>query len=152
MQVMGAISSVGALGAAAMGVGIAQAAVHHTRNQVLERAIAGQRLADNPVVLCQFADMLTETNAARALLHQAIWDKENSPPGPISTIFQAKVYATEVAQRVVDRAIQLHGMYGYSRELPLEKLWRDGRVLTIHFGTSDVLRAMASKVALGLFP
>ncbi len=150
LKVFPVIATVGALTAAAMGVGVAQAAVDQTQRYLLERTVAGQRLADNATVQTRFADMSMELNAARALLCRAIYDKENSPPGPVPTILQAKVFATEKALKIVDQAIQLHGVYGYTTEFPLEKSYRDIRAMTIHFGVSDAVRSMISKVILGL--
>lgn len=148
LQVMGAVGGLAALGAGAIALGLAQAAVDETNVHLRERTILGQRLGEIGAIQLRFADMLIELQAARSLLYQAAYDKENSKPGPIPTIFQAKINSTEKALKIIDTAIQLHGMYGYSKDLPLERLYRDARSLTIHFGSNDVMRSTLSKLVL----
>ncbi len=148
LQVMGAAGGVAALGAGAIALGLAQAAADETRVYLQERTILGQKLGEIGAVQLRFADMLIELEAARSLLYKAAFDKENSKPGPIPTIFQAKINTTEKALKIIDTAIQLHGMYGYSKEFPLERLYRDARALTIHFGNNDILRSTLSSLVL----
>ncbi|WP_077212154.1 acyl-CoA dehydrogenase family protein [Bacillus dakarensis] len=148
LQVMGAVGGLAGLGAGAIALGLAQTAADMTKTHLRERTILGQKLGEIGAVQLRFADMMIEAQAARSLLYQAAYDKENSKPGPIPTIFQAKINTTEKALKIIDSAIQLHGMYGYSRDLPLEKLYRDARSLTIHFGNNDVMRSNLSKLML----
>lgn len=148
LQVMGAVGGLAGLGAGAIALGLAQAAADMTKTHLRERTILGQKLGDIGAVQLRFADMMIETQAARSLLYQAAYDRENSKPGPIPSIFQAKINTTEKALKIIDTAIQLHGMYGYSKDLPLEKLYRDARSLTIHFGNNDVMRSNLCKLLL----
>lgn len=150
LQVFGVAAGLAALGAGAISLGLAQAAVDATKQYIVERTVLNQKLAEIGVVQEKFANMLIELNASRSLLYKAAFDRENSAPGPVPTILQAKINTTEKALRIIDDGIQLHGAYGYSEDFPLEKYYRDARALTIHFGNNDVLRSQVSKLVLGI--
>lgn len=150
LQVMGVAGGLAALGAGAIALGLAQAAVDETKTYLKDRQILGQKLGEMGAVQMRFADMLIELQAARSLLYQAARDRDTSKPGPIPTVFQAKINTTEKALKIIDSAIQLHGMYGYSKEYPFEQYYRDARALTIHFGNNDVMRSNLSKMVLGV--
>jgi alkylation response protein AidB-like acyl-CoA dehydrogenase len=66
--------------------------------------------------------------------------------------FKAKLYASEMAVDITDKALQIHGGHGYSRELPVERYYRDARGLTLHFSTTQLLKELLGKITLGLFP
>jgi alkylation response protein AidB-like acyl-CoA dehydrogenase len=95
------------------------------------------------------ADMQTEIEAARALVHHAAWLRDTtwdtgSPPiGP--TASRAKLYAGEMVNRVVYKAVQIHGSLGYSRESDVERMYRDARVITIYEGTSEIQRLIVAR-------
>ncbi|MFE8694904.1 acyl-CoA dehydrogenase family protein [Cytobacillus sp. FJAT-53684] len=148
--VMGAVGGLAALGAGAIALGLAQSALDETRSYLRERTVADKKLSEIGAVQLRFADMLIELEAARSLLYKAAYDRENSKPGPIPAVFQAKINTTEKALKIIDTAMQLHGMYGYSKEFTLERLYRDARALTIHFGNNDVMRSVLSSVVLGV--
>jgi alkylation response protein AidB-like acyl-CoA dehydrogenase len=91
------------------------------------------------------ADMETEIEAARALTHYAAWvcDSGSQRLGPHSA--RAKLYASEMANRIAYKAVQVHGSLGYSRESDVERMYRDARVLTIYEGTSEMQRMVIAR-------
>ena len=90
------------------------------------------------------ADMQTEIEAARALVHYAAWLKDSgSRMGAAAS--KAKLYASEMCNRVVAKAVQIHGSVGYSRETDVERMYRDARVITIYEGTSEVQRMIIAR-------
>jgi len=94
------------------------------------------------------ADMHTELEAARALVYHAAFLKDRSAPTRHfvgSSSSRAKLYATEMANRVVYKAVQIHGSVGYSRESDVERMYRDARVLTIYEGTSEIQRTIIAR-------
>jgi alkylation response protein AidB-like acyl-CoA dehydrogenase len=95
------------------------------------------------------ADMQTEIEAARGLLHQAAWARDHKNPrsGPIAA--RAKLYASEMVNRVVYKAVQVHGSAGYSRESDVERMYRDARVISIYEGTSEIQRIIIARDLLG---
>jgi alkylation response protein AidB-like acyl-CoA dehydrogenase len=96
------------------------------------------------------ADMQTEIEAARSLVWQAAWMKEqnNKRSGVIAS--RAKLYASEMVNRVVYKAVQVHGSQGYSRESDVERMYRDARVISIYEGTSEIQRMVIARDLLGL--
>src|SRR5439155_21736753 len=84
------------------------------------------------------ADMQTEIEAARGLVHYAAWLKDAHPARVGASASKAKLYASEMVNRVVYKAVQVHGSAGYSRETDVERMYRDARVITIYEGTSEV--------------
>ncbi len=91
------------------------------------------------------ADMQTEIEAARALVHHAAWMRDTGAPrlGPYAS--RAKLYAGEMVNRVVYKAVQIHGSQGYSRESDVERMYRDARVITIYEGTSEIQRMIIAR-------
>ena len=91
------------------------------------------------------ADMQTEIEAARALVHHAAWMRDTGAPrlGPYAS--RAKLYAGEMVNRVVYKAVQIHGSLGYSRESDVERMYRDARVITIYEGTSEIQRMIIAR-------
>ena len=90
------------------------------------------------------ADSATELEAARLLVYKAAWFKDQGRPY-IKEAAQAKLFATEMAERVCYRAIQIHGGYGYSREFPVERIYRDNRLMEIGEGTSEIQRLVIAR-------
>ncbi len=135
------------LGIAAQSVGIAEAALEEALRYARDRKQFGKAILEHQAIAFQLADMDTEIEAARALLYRAVW--EAGQPGRHSReSAQAKLFASEMCNRVVAQAIQIHGGYGFSSEYPVERLFRDARVVTIYEGTSEVQRMVIGR-ALG---
>ncbi len=128
------------LGAAAASVGIARATLEGSIGHARTRTIAGQALAGHQAVLSLLAEMKAEIAAAGALLYGTARGWDPRIPGPAPEAFTAKLVASEMAVRVTDRALQIHGGHGYTRELPIERYYRDARGLTLHFMTAELLR------------
>jgi alkylation response protein AidB-like acyl-CoA dehydrogenase len=128
------------LGAAATSLGVAQAALEAAVAHARMRSIAGQPLGAHQAVRGLVAEMKAEIAAARALLHDTARHWDPTVPGPAAEAFTAKLVASEMAVRVTDRALQVHGGHGYARELPIERYYRDARGLTLHFMTAEMLR------------
>ncbi len=93
------------------------------------------------------ADAATEIHAARLMIYNAAWLKENGKPYS-KEASMAKLFASEMAERVCRNAIQIHGGYGYSSEYPVERMYRDARLMTIGEGTSEIQRLVISRSLL----
>lgn len=129
--------SVGRVGVAAQGLGIAQAAMDCAVKHVKERKQFGRPLAAFQALQFMLAEMETKLNAARLLVYNAAY-KIDSGQDAAKDASMAKYYATETAVDIVGKALQLHGGYGYSKEYTIERLYRDVRVLTLYEGTTQV--------------
>jgi butyryl-CoA dehydrogenase len=127
----------GRIGIAAQAVGIAQAALDDALAYAQQREQFGQHLADFQAIQFYLADMATELDAARLLTWKAAWAKDQGKRYTLEAA-QAKLYASEMAQRVTNKALQIHGGYGYSREYNVERYFRDARITEIYEGTSEV--------------
>ena len=125
------------VGAAA--VGMARRALDDTRARVRAREQFGKRLADQQLTQASLADMATELDAARLLVYRAAWLKDHGQKGA-TEVAMAKLYATEAAQRIIDRAVQLHGGLGVTSGTFVERLYREVRPLRIYEGTSEIQR------------
>ncbi len=123
------------VGAAA--VGMARRALDETVRHVTSRVQFGQRLADFQMTQAALADMATELEAARLLVYRAAWVKDQGERGK-AEVAMAKLYATEAAQRIIDRAVQLHGGIGVMRGAVVEMLYREIRPLRIYEGTTEI--------------
>ncbi len=135
-------------GAAATSVGVAQAALEASIGHARSQSIAGQPLDAHQAVQLLIAEMQAEIAAARVLLHDTDRGWDPSAPGPAAAAFTAKFVASEMAVRVTDRALQVHGGHGYTRELPIERCYRDARGLTLHFMTAEMLRINIAQALL----
>lgn len=132
------------LGIAAQAIGIARAALDEALRYSRDREQFGVPLSGHQAIAFRLADMDTELAAAQALLLQAVW--ASTQPGRHSRdSARAKLYASEMCNRVVGWAVQIHGGYGYSREYTVERLYRDARVTTIYEGTSEVQRMVIAR-------
>ena len=125
------------VGAAA--VGMARRALDDTRARVKARVQFGKRIADQQLTQAALADMSTELDAARLLVFRAAWMKDHGHKAK-SEVAMAKLYATEAAQRIIDRAVQLHGGLGVTHGSFVERLYREVRPLRIYEGTSEIQR------------
>jgi alkylation response protein AidB-like acyl-CoA dehydrogenase len=135
----------GRVGIAAQAVGIAQGALEASVAYAKQRRAFGKPIGDFQAVQWMLADMQTEIEAARALVHHAAWMRDIGAPriGPHAS--RAKLYAGEMVNRVVYKAVQIHGSQGYSRESDVERMYRDARVITIYEGTSEIQRMIIAR-------
>ncbi len=139
----------GRIGIAAQAVGIAQAAYDAAREYALERRQFGKRIAEFQAIQWKLADMSTEIDAARLLVLRAAWLRANGlPHGEAGA--KAKLYASEVARRQTGEAIQILGGYGYTKEFPVERYYRDAKITEIYEGTSEIQRLVIARSVLEL--
>jgi butyryl-CoA dehydrogenase len=134
----------GRLGIAAQAVGLAQGALDESIKYARTRKAFGKPIAEQQAIQWMLADMHTEIEAARALLYQAAF-LEDSGAKMGSASSRAKLYASEMVNRVVAKAVQIHGSQGYSRESEVERMYRDARVITIYEGTSEIQRTIIAR-------
>ncbi len=134
----------GRISIGALAVGLAQAAFEYARDYAKERRAFGQRIADFEAIQWMLADAATEIEAARTLVYRAAWLKDQGRPHTKEAAM-AKLFATEMAERVCRNAIQIFGGYGYSREYPVERIYRDARLMTIGEGTSEIQRLVIAR-------
>jgi butyryl-CoA dehydrogenase len=135
----------GRVGIAAQALGIAQGALEASVTYAKERRAFGKSIGDFQAIQWMLADMQTEIEAARALVHRAAWMRDAGAPrvGPFAS--RAKLYAGEMVNRVAYKAVQIHGSLGYSRESDVERMYRDARVITIYEGTSEIQRMIIAR-------
>ena len=138
----------GRVGIAALSVGIAQGAFEASLKYAKERRQFGKALADFQGIQFKLADMATEIDAARLLTHKAAWRKMNGEPFTLAAS-QAKYFASEVAVRVAGEAVQIHGGYGFIKDFPVEKFYRDVKLMTIGEGTSEVQKMVIARQLFG---
>ena len=137
----------GRIGIAAQAVGIAQAALDTARAYALEREQFGHKIADFQAIRFKLADMATEVAAARQLTLRAAWLKQAGlPHGGEGAM--AKLFASRVAVRASQEAIQVLGGYGYTREFPAERYYRDAKITEIYEGTSEIQRIVIARELL----
>jgi alkylation response protein AidB-like acyl-CoA dehydrogenase len=138
----------GRIGIASQALGIGDAALAAAVSYAKERKTFDRPIADHQAIQFMIADSATELDAARLLTMRAAWMKERG--GRFSSqAAMAKLYASEAAWRVCDRAVQIHGGYGYVKDFAIERHYRDVRVTTIYEGTSEVQRTVIARSSLG---
>jgi alkylation response protein AidB-like acyl-CoA dehydrogenase len=138
----------GRIGIAAQAVGLAQGALEESLKFAKARKAFGKAIGEFQAIQWMLADMQTEIEAARGLVYRAAYLKDSG--GKIgSAAARAKLYASEMANRVVYKAVQIHGSQGYSRESEVERMYRDARVISIYEGTSEVQRMIIARELLG---
>ncbi len=139
----------GRVGIAAQAVGIAQGALEAAVRYAKQRRAFGRPISEFQAIEWMLADMQTEIEAARALTYHAAWlrDQGVERPGPFAS--RAKLYAGEMVNRVVYKAVQVHGSFGYSRETDVERMYRDARAISIYEGTSEIQRLVIARDLLG---
>jgi alkylation response protein AidB-like acyl-CoA dehydrogenase len=139
----------GRIGIAAQALGIAQAAYDFARGYALERRQFGRRIADFQAIQWKLADMSTEIDAARLLVYRAASLKQQGLPHSEEGA-KAKLFASEMARRQTAEAIQILGGYGYTKEFPVERYYRDAKITEIYEGTSEIQRLVIARSILGL--
>lgn len=132
---------------ASLSVGIAQAALEKTIKYVKEREVFGKPLSDFEITRAKVADMMTEINAARLMTYYSAELKGRREDFSTEAC-EAKLYSTEMALRVCNEAIQLHGGYGYTDEAGVHRHWRDAKLMTIGEGTSEIMKIIISNSLL----
>jgi butyryl-CoA dehydrogenase len=134
----------GRMGIAALAVGLAQGALDAAAKYAKQRRAFGKSIAEFQAIQWMLADMQTEIEAARGLVYYAAWRKDSG--GRLgAAASKAKLYASEMVNRVVAKAVQIHGSVGYSRETDVERMYRDARVVTIYEGTSEIQRMIIAR-------
>ncbi len=134
----------GRIGIGALAVGLAQAAFEYAVQYARQRQTFGRPIAEHQAIQWMLADAATEIQAARLLVYEAAWLKGQGRSFT-KAASMAKLFATEMAERVCRNAIQIHGGYGYSREYPVERIYRDARLMTIGEGTSEIQRMVIAR-------
>jgi alkylation response protein AidB-like acyl-CoA dehydrogenase len=129
---------------AAMGVGLAQGALDQAVRYAKERQAFGQPIGQFQGIRAMLADLATEVEAARLLTLRAAYGKDRGHP-VMREASMAKVFASEVAVRCATKAVQVHGGYGYTREFPIERFYRDAKLCEIGEGTSEVQRMVIAR-------
>jgi alkylation response protein AidB-like acyl-CoA dehydrogenase len=143
----------GRIGIAAQGLGIAEAAYEAALGYAREREAFGQKIGEFQGISFQLADMKTRIEAARLLTYQAAMAKEQAKTTGERFTLQAamaKLFASETAMFVSHAAVQIHGGMGYSKELPVERYFRDAKITEIYEGTSEIQRLVIARQELGL--
>lgn len=138
----------GRVAIAAMSLGLAEAAFERAVEYSKQRHTFGRALAHHQTIQTYIADMATEIEAARLLVYQAAFMKAAGRSVALEGAM-AKLYASEMAMRVCDKAIQIHGGYGYVREFEVERIYRDAKLCTIGEGTSEVQQLVIARQILG---
>ena len=134
----------GRIGIAALAVGLAQGALEAAATYAKQRRAFGKNIGEFQAIQWMLADMQTEIEAARGLVYHAACLKDSG--GRMgAAASKAKLYASEMVNRVAAKAVQIHGSVGYSRETDVERMYRDARVITIYEGTSEVQRMIIAR-------
>jgi len=134
----------GRIGIAALSVGIARGALEASIAYARERHQFGRAIAEFQAIQWKIADMATEISAARILTQRAAWLKSRGEPFSLAAS-KAKYFASEAAVRAAGEAVQIHGGYGFIKEFPVEKLYRDVKLMTIGEGTSEVQKMIIAR-------
>jgi alkylation response protein AidB-like acyl-CoA dehydrogenase len=138
----------GRIGIAAQAVGIAQAGYEVALRYAQERQAFGRRIADHQAIQHKLANMSMEIDAARLLVLRAAWLKSRGRPHTEAGA-KAKLFASEMARRQTAEAIQVLGGYGYTKEFPVERFYRDAKITEIYEGTSEIQRLVIARQILG---
>lgn len=137
----------GRIGIGAQAVGLAQGALDESVKYAKQRRAFGKTIGEFQAIQWMIADMQTEIEAARGLVYYAAWLKDSGAKlGTAAS--KAKLYASEMVNRVVYKAVQVHGASGYSRETDVERMYRDARVISIYEGTSEIQRMIIAREIL----
>jgi alkylation response protein AidB-like acyl-CoA dehydrogenase len=139
----------GRIGIAAQAVGIAQAGFDVAREYAKQRMAFGRKIAEFEAIQSKLADMSTQIDAARLLTHRAAWLKDRGEPH-VEAGAKAKLFASEMARLQTAEAIQILGGYGYTKEFPVERYYRDAKITEIYEGTSEIQRLVIARELLGL--
>ena len=137
----------GRIGISAQAVGIARGAFEEARSYAEEREQFGRPIADFQAIQFYLADMITEIDAARFLTWKSAWAKDRGGRYSLEAA-QAKLYSSQMAQRVTNLALQIHGGYGYTKEYNVERYFRDARITEIYEGTSEIQKMVIARHVL----
>mgnify|MGYP001258167113 FL=1 len=140
----------GRISIAALSVGIAQAALDHSVKYAKQRKQFGKSLAEFQGIQFKIADMATEVEAARLLTYKAAVMRDEGKDFKFAASL-AKYYASEIATKATNEAIQIHGGYGFIKEFPVEKLYRDVKLTTIGEGTSEVQKMIMARALVEMY-
>ncbi len=135
----------GRIGIGALAVGLAQGALEESVKYAKQRRAFGKNIGEFQAIQWMLADMQTEIEAARGMVQYAAWMKDAHPAKMGASASKAKLYASEMVNRVVYKAVQIHGSVGYSRETDVERMYRDARVVSIYEGTSEIQRMIIAR-------
>jgi len=138
----------GRISIAALGVGIAQGAYEQALTYAKERKQFGKPIGEFQAIQFMLADMALRTDAARMLTYRAAWLKDREQPYKKEAAM-AKLYASEAAMWVATKAVQVHGGYGYVKDYPVERMFRDAKLCEIGEGTSEIQRLVIARELLG---
>jgi alkylation response protein AidB-like acyl-CoA dehydrogenase len=139
----------GRIGIAAVGVGLAQGAYEAALKYAKERRQFGQPIASFQAIQWKLADMATRIEAARLLTYRAAWMKDTGAVRTSRESSMAKLYSSEIAVRAAEEGVQIHGGYGFVKDYPAEKYFRDVKLCTIGEGTSEIQRLVIARQLLG---
>jgi alkylation response protein AidB-like acyl-CoA dehydrogenase len=137
----------GRISIAALAVGIAQGAYESALRYARERVQFGRPISEFQAIQFKLVDMATQIDAARLLMYRAAWLKDQGKPVTKESAM-AKLFASEMGVKVCEEAIQIHGGYGYTKDYPPEKYWRDSKLCTIGEGTSEIQRMVIARQIL----
>jgi len=137
----------GRISIAALGVGIAQGAYESAVRYSQERQQFGKPISEFQAIQFKLANMATQIDAARLLMYRAAWMKDQGKKTTKESSM-AKLFASEISVEVCEEAIQIHGGYGYTKDYPAEKYWRDSKLCTIGEGTSEIQRIIIAREIL----
>jgi alkylation response protein AidB-like acyl-CoA dehydrogenase len=139
----------GRISIAALGLGMAQGALEAATHYAKQRKQFGKTIAEFQAIQFKLADMATEVEAARLLVYQAAWLADQKDVRFTRESSMAKLFASEVAVRVANECVQIHGGYGFIKDYPAEKFYRDVKLCTIGEGTSEIQRLVIARQLLG---
>jgi alkylation response protein AidB-like acyl-CoA dehydrogenase len=131
-----------------MALGLGAGALEAARKYARERVQFGRPIGDNQAIQFMLADSATELDAARLLVRRAAWMKDQGRRTTLESSY-AKLWAAQAGMRACDRAIQIHGGYGYTREFPVERALRDCKLCEIGEGTNEVQRIVIARELMG---
>jgi alkylation response protein AidB-like acyl-CoA dehydrogenase len=134
----------GRIGIAAQAVGLARAALEEASKYAHDRVAFGKPIFEQQAIAFRLASMATEIEAARQLVHFAARKKE-AGESCLTEASMAKLFASEMAERVCSKALQIFGGYGYLKDFPIERIYRDARICQIYEGTSDIQRLVIAR-------
>jgi len=137
----------GRISIAALSLGIAQGAFDAALKYSKQRKQFGRLISDFQAIQFKLADMATEITAARLLVQRAAWLKDQGRSVNAESAM-AKLYASEIAVRAANEAVQIHGGYGFTKDYPVEKFYRDVKLMTIGEGTSEIQRMVIARQLL----
>ncbi|MDH4089488.1 MAG: acyl-CoA dehydrogenase [Cyclobacteriaceae bacterium] len=137
----------GRIGIAAQALGISSGAYELALKYAKERKAFGKPLSEHQAIQFKLAEMATKIDAARLLVHQAAWLKDQKKDF-VKAAAMAKLYASQTAQEVTTEAVQIHGGYGYVKEFHVERLMRDAKITQIYEGTSEIQKMVISRELL----